>query len=248
MVLNLLNMSNKITLLKKGYEIINCDNIQYLNKVKNEYYRIANIFGASEGLESINKLNEKKINEIHTKFNRNSKNININLINAFNKSINKYLKNSLFVQRNPYLRVKKYNSQAGATLPHNDYDYGLPYLGFNLWTPLFDIKNNEGIYIYSIQDSKKIYKNFRFDMHLDYHLKKFKNKIKKKYINLDYGQAVIFSNLCIHGASIINKKINRVSTNIHLQSQHSPLGDKSSELFTFAHYNRYKKKYIIDGI
>jgi hypothetical protein len=235
-------------LLENGYEIINCDNIAALNLVKKNYYKIAKSFGINGDLKSISKLDEKKTNQIHLKFNKESKNVNLNLINAFYKSINKYLDNNIYLQRQPYLRLKKYNLKVAATVPHNDYDFGHASLGFNLWTPLFDIKNNVGIYIYSIQDSKKIYKEFKFDTHLQNHIKKLKNKIKRNYINLNYGQAILFSNLCVHGASIINKKINRVSTNIHLQSQNIPMGDKGSELFTLAYFQKNKKKYFIQGI
>ena len=51
---------------------------------------------------------------------------------------------------------------------------------------------------------------------------------------MKFGEAIFFSNLCIHGASVSKKKINRVSTNIHIQNFVEPINVKSSDLFTIA--------------
>ncbi len=231
-------------LKNKGFVILKSDEIKFLDKVKKDYFRISRKNGLSGSLESISKISEKKLNQIHIDFNKNSKDSNFNLINSFSKSINKILGKKIFIQRQPYLRAKKYNLKSTATIAHNDYDFGHSHRGFNLWAPLFDIRKNEGIYIYDINTSKKIYKNFKFNCHLSEHIKKHKFNKNKKYINLEYGEGIFFSNLCIHGASVSQNKINRVSTNIHIQNFLEPINEKSSELFTIAKLgkkNLYKK-------
>ena len=203
-------------------------------KSQKNYFRIAKKNGFDGSLNSISKISEKRLNQLHIDFNKNSQESNFNLINSFAKELKIILGNKIFIQRQPYLRAKKYNLKSTATIAHNDYDFGHSHRGFNLWVPLFDVKYNEGIYIYDLYTSKKIYKNFKFDCHLSEHIKKNKFHKKKNYINLKFGEAIFFSNLCIHGASVSKKKINRVSTNIHIQNFVEPINVKSSDLFTIA--------------
>lgn len=228
--------SNSIinNLKNKGYVVLQADDIKLLNKVKKEYFRIARKNGINGSLKSISNINEKKLNQLHIDFNKNSHSINFNLINSFVKNLKKILGKKIFIQRQSYLRAKKYNLSSTATIAHNDYDFGHSHKGFNLWVPLFDIKNNEGIYIYDFSTSKKIYKSFNFDCHLNDYIKNNNYEEKKNYINLKFGEGIFFSNLCIHGASISKKNINRVSTNIHMQNFDEPINEKSSELFTIA--------------
>ncbi len=228
--------SNSIlsNLKNNGFVVLKADDIKFLNKVKKDYYRIARKNGFNGTLESISKISEKKLNQLHIDFNKNSLDSNFNLINSFVRSLKKILGKKIFIQRQPYLRAKKYNLSSTATIAHNDYDFGHSHRGFNLWVPLFDVKSNEGIYIYDLSTSKKIYSSFKFDCHLSDHIEKNKFDLKKNYINLKFGEGIFFSNLCIHGASVSKKKINRVSTNIHIQNFIEPINEKSSELFTIA--------------
>ena len=232
-------------LKNNGYVILKSSEIEFLRKVKRDYLRIAKKNGFDGSLNSISKISEKRLNQLHIDFNKNSQESNFNLINSFAKKLKIVLGNKIFIQRQPYLRVKKYSLKSTATIAHNDYDFGHSHRGFNLWVPLFDIKYNEGIYIYDLSTSKKIYKNFRFDCHLSEHIKKNKFDKKKNYINLKFGEAIFFSNLCIHGASVSKKKINRVSTNIHMQNFVEPINEKSSELFTIA---KLDKNYLYKQI
>ncbi len=230
-----------------GYKIIKANNIKFLNKVKKEYFKIANQIGFDGTPNALNEVKPTQLNKLNLNFNRNSKNVNFNLVNAFSKEIKKILGKKIFLQRLPYLRAKKNDLKSTATVPHNDCDYGHSHLGFNLWVPLFDILDNEGIFIFDIETSKKIYSTFKFDKHLSIHIANHREGFKKKYIKLKYGEAILFSNLCIHGATTLEKKINRVSSNIHLQSFDVPMGEKSSDLFTIAQLNtlgRYTSKGI----
>jgi len=231
-------------LFKNGYQIIKASNIYYLDKVKKEYLKIAKKVGFDGSLEELNNVSEKDLNKLHIDFNRESKDANFNLINAFSKKLIPVLGDTIFLQRQPYLRAKKHNLLSTATVAHNDFDFGHSHLGFNIWTTLYDISHDEGIYIYDMEDSRKIYSSFKFDKHLSMHIKKLKFEHKKKYIHLKYGEAVLFSNLCIHGASLLKTKHNRVSVNIHLQNFNIPTGEKGPELFTIARLtanNTYKK-------
>ena len=167
-------------LKNNGYVILKSSEIEFLKKVKKDYFKIAKKNGFDGSLNSISKISEKKLNQLQIDFNKNSQESNFNLINSFAKKLKIVLGNKIFIQRQPYLRVKKYNLKSTATIAHNDYDFGHSHRGFNLWAPLFDIKYNEGIYIYDLVTSKKIYKNFRFDCHLSEHIKK--NKFDKKKI------------------------------------------------------------------
>ena len=67
------------------------------------------------------------------------------------------------------------------------------------------------------------------------------------FIKFKYGEAILFSNLCIHGATKLKKNINRVSSNIHLQNFNVPIGEKSTDTFTIAQLNNLNK-YVSIGI
>ena len=223
---------------KIAYKIIKANNLSFLNRVKKEYLKISKTVGFNGSLKDLNKISEKNLNKLHMNFNKKSKNVNFNLINAFSEELKLILGKKIFLQRQPYLRAKKYNLLSTATVAHNDFDFGHSHLGFNLWTPMFDISHNEGIYLFDLKSSKKIYSSFKFDKHLSVHIKKSKYQNKKIYINLKFGEAVVFSNLCIHGASMLKEKYNRVSSNIHLQNFYVPIGEKGPELFTIAELNK----------
>ena len=230
-------MNKELNYLKNyGYVILKTKKLHLLNKVKQEYLNIAAKIGINGELKNLSKENENKINRLNLEFNKKSKNCNFYLLNSFSDKISKVLGKKIFIQRQPYLRAKKYNLASTATIAHNDYDFGHSHQGFNLWVPLYDISNNEGIYIYTLENSKKIYSQFKFDCHLSEHIEKIKFHNKKKYLNLNFGEAVFFSNLCIHGASKTTKKLNRVSSNIHLQNFEAPINEKSTELFTIAEF------------
>lgn len=227
-------------LFQNGFKVIKANNISFLKNVKKEYLKIAKSIGFDGSLKGLNKVNEESLNKLHINFNKKTKNVNFNLVNAFSNELSNLLGKKIFLQRQPYLRAKKYNLLSTATVAHNDFDFGHSHLGFNLWTPLFDVKNNEGLYIFNFENSKKIYSNFKFNKHLSLHIESCALKHKKNFINLNFGEAILFSNLCIHGASMLKTRYNRVSSNIHIQNFKVPIGEKGPELFTIAKLNKNK--------
>ena len=71
-----------------------------------------------------------------------------------------------------------------------------------------------------------------------------KNNLKKEFLKPKFCEAVILSNVNVHGSISEKKSSPRISINMHFQNVNDIYGEKGAEFFTFASYdnkiNRYK--------
>ena len=148
------------------------------------------------------------------------------------KTIKLFFGNKIAVQKKPYIRINCKHLINTATIPHTDFDFGHSPLGYNIWVPLFDVFGKSGIYVYSLSESKLIYKDFKFNKRLDEHIKIIskKNKImekidlKNKFFRPKFSEAIIFSNSNIHGATNDKDFLPRISVNLHFQNANASYG------------------------
>ena len=106
-------------LFQNGFKVIKANNISFLKNVKKEYLKIAKSIGFDGSLKGLNKVNEESLNKLHINFNKKTKNVNFNLVNAFSNELSNLLGKKIFLQRQPYLRAKKHNLLSTATVAHN---------------------------------------------------------------------------------------------------------------------------------
>lgn len=224
---------------KKGYLIFKLSNIKKLNKIKKEIEKI--IF---------KKLKKKKI-KIQKKDKNNILNTFHNYIalaelNGFRMSVYNYLNsknwflknyfelarekieiicgNELAMQRKINLSIQFPNDDSSLLPIHSDVWSGCSPYEIVLWIPLVSVSKTKSMFILNKNKNKVFYKNF-------YKFKdseSLQNSIDKKidWLNIKYGQGLIFSHQLVHGNKINLTNETRWSFNCRFKSLMSPYDKK----------------------
>jgi sporadic carbohydrate cluster 2OG-Fe(II) oxygenase len=217
--------------LKDGYVISNFQNKNEVNKIQ-EF--IVNII--KKKIKP--KKNEKNIdflNNFHKKIKLKDLNeIRVNLITELNKNIEikkeLYIQtkkivdlivgNELAIQKNINLSIQLPNDSSSILNIHSDTTTGESPYQVVLWVPLMDVFKSKSMFVFPLKDSLKTIKNLNKLSSFDRYFKDNKKKIK--FLNLKFGQFLIFSPNLLHG-NVINKTTEtRFSLNIRLKSLFSP--------------------------
>ena len=70
-----------------------------------------------------------------------------------------------------------------------------------------------------------------------------KNNLKRKFLKPKFCEAVILSNVNVHGSISEKKSYPRISINMHFQSVNDMYGEKGSEFYKFASYDNKIDRY-----
>ena len=230
---------------KNSYGIFNCENAKLLVDVRKKIAKVSLKHGYQLSPKAFEKTSEVKLNNFTKKMNNELGFLSLDVINSFSKTIRALCGKKIAVQKKPYIRVNCSHLTDTSIVAHTDFDFGRSPYGFNMWIPMFDVNKKSGIFVYSFLDSKKIYKNFKFDKKLDNHIKILKkNNLKRKFLSPKFCEAVILSNVNVHGSISEKKSFPRISINMHFQNVNKIYGERGAEFFAFASYdskiNRYK--------
>ena len=220
--------------LNKGYIIKKVESKKSLNFILNLIKNNSN---------KLIKKKIKKINLNHFHKNISFNNLNeirlklINLINSDNKIKNHYFNlaresvyalcgNELMMQKKLNLSIQLPNDKTSLLPVHSDVWSGDSPYELNLWIPLVDCYKTKSMFIlkkkylpyfYNKMKNKKI-KNSKDIFNI------IKNKIE--WIDIKYGEFLIFDQTVPHG-NVINKEITtRFSLNCRFKSLFSPYADK----------------------
>ena len=236
--------NSKDSFYKNSYGIFNCEDEKLLIDVRKKIAQISLKHGYQLNPKSFEKASEVKINNFTKKMNNELGFLNLDVINSFSKTVRALCGKKIAVQKKPYIRVNCSHLTDTAIVAHTDFDFGRSPYGFNMWIPMFDVNEKSGIFVYSFSDSKKIYKNFKFNKKLDNHIKILKkNNLKRKFLKPRFCEAVILSNVNVHGSISEKKSYPRISINMHFQNVNDIYGEKGAEFFTFASYNNKINQY-----
>jgi sporadic carbohydrate cluster 2OG-Fe(II) oxygenase len=222
---------------KNGYVIKNINNISSLEYIKNKIIKIIK-----------KKINLKKniedkylLNNIHkfveVKDLNNFRLFVINEINSDNLFRSNYFKlsrpyldhivgNELVMQIKINLSIQFPHDDSSLLATHADTWSGdSPYEAV-VWLPLVDCYKTKSMYLLPPKETKKIVENFS-KKKLDNSEKLYKNiKKKVKWIDINYGQVLIFDQAMPHGNRVNREKETRWSFNCRFKSMFSPYGDK----------------------
>ena len=233
--------------------VFSCNNPKLLFTSRKKISTISSKLGFQLHPKSFERTFQEKLNGFMQNINKELGFLSLDIINSFSKTIKLFFGSKIAIQKKPYIRINCKHLVSTATVPHTDVDFGHSPFGFNIWVPLFDVFGKSGIYVYSILESKLIYKNFKFDKRLDEHInfikrdKKIfkKNNLEKRFFKPKFYEAIILSNRNVHGA--VNEKNfpPRISLNLHFQSAKVPYGEKGAEFFKFAHFDNNTQRYKI---
>lgn len=241
--------NSKDSFYKNSFGIFNCENQKLLLNVRKKISQISLKHGYHLSPKSFEKVSEVKLNNFTKKMNNELGTLNLDVINSFSKIIKKLCGKKIAVQKKPYIRVNCSHLTDTSIVAHTDFDFGRSPYGFNIWIPMFDVVEKSGIFVYSFLDSKKIYKNFKFDKKLDNHIKVLKkDNLKKEFLKPKFCEAVILSNVNVHGSIREKKSYPRISINMHFQSVNDLYGEKGAEFFAFASYDNKVNRYRLVSV
>ena len=134
--------------------------------------------------------------------------------------------NELVMQNRVNLSIQLPNDSSSLLPLHSDTWSGDSPFEIVVWLPLVDCYKTKSMFILNPQKSKIFYKNFKKDKSKNSN--QIYNKIKKDltWIDIKYGEVLLFNQSLPHG-NVINKEIDtRWSMNCRFKSLFSPYGDK----------------------
>ena len=198
--------------------IIKKNNIKYLNKNNKD------IFNKTHKYIKKNQLNNFRVDLIN-KLNR-EKNFRKKYFECSKKYLEKIVGNELVMQKRVNLSIQFPNDSSSLLDVHADVWSGdSPYEAV-AWMPLVDCYKTKSMYILPFSKYKKHEKNL-FNKKIK-NSKNLFNKIKKDvhWLNVKYGEVVIF-NQCLPHGNVVNKTHEtRWSMNCRFKSVYSPYFDK----------------------
>ncbi len=223
--------------LKKGYFIINLDKKAFI-EVKKIKTRVIKIIKKEIKFNKkvqddlfINSLHKfiynEKLNNLRLKvFNEINKN-NFNKIyyNIFSYLTDKIVGNELAIQKKVNLSIQLPKDESSLLPIHSDTWAGDSPYEVVVWLPLVNCYKSKSMFIlpYNEKFIKKFNK-FRFRDNEDIY-KRVKKKVK--FLNIKFGQVLIFTQNLPHGNIVNKEKTSRISFNFRVKSLFSPYSKKT---------------------
>ena len=128
--------------------------------------------------------------------------------------------NELAMQRKINLSIQLPKDNSSLLPIHSDVWSGCSPFEVVLWVPLVDVYNSKSMFIFPKNINDKVYKKFSLYKNFKIFFDKYKNKIK--FLNLKFGQGIIFAHSIIHGNIVNNTNETRWSFNCRFKSLMSP--------------------------
>lgn len=226
--------------LKNGYLVFNIGKNKDLNEIKKKVIRFSSEWIEKKKSIKINKskksrlldeihnyINQNELNEfrmyVYNKINQN-KNFQKSYYNLGKKYIDMLCGNELVMQKKCNLSIQMPNDNSSLLPLHADVWVGDSEYELVFWLPLVDIYKTKAMYILSPEENEKYSKIFFKFKSMDQIYKRVKKKLK--WIKLDYGQGLLFSQNLMHGNIVNVEKETRWSFNCRFKSILSPYRDK----------------------
>jgi len=222
-IINKFNRDNYIifNLNKKELNKIKKKVIIQLKKIhkKNNEIKLENIHNLIESSE-LNKYRMK----IYSDLNK-SKDFLRNYYLLGSKILNIICGNELVMQRKVNLSIQMPNDDSSLLPLHSDVWSGCSPFEVVLWIPLVNCKKTQSMFIMPKKLNEKYYKKMQNYNSVSEIEKKVQKKVK--WLNLKYGQGLIFLHSTMHGNMVNKEKNTRWSFNCRFKSVFSPYDDKS---------------------
>lgn len=223
-----------------GWQIIDCDNISKFDDLQNlvikninkilkknqKKIRIKNIYDLNR---YCNTLDFNLINQIRNSYIFNFSNL---LLKVFSKKLIFFFGKDFLIQKYPTLRVHMGNKSVTSLSPHIELMAGHSPFAYNFWVPFHNISDKRGIWIIDIKDSLKILKVYN-KLSQKKLISLIKNSKSFKYLELNYGQSVLFNAFVFHGSEAFLESGLRISADLRIQKYSDPFLFKSSEYFDY---------------
>ena len=220
--------------LNKGYIVKNIKDTNSLSKIHEvvekycikefEYKNKENIFNNIHKSLKVKDLNDFRLN-LHNYINKNKKFREL-YYNIAKDYLNILVGNELAMQNKVNLSIQFPKDRSSLLPLHSDTWSGDSPFEIVVWLPLVDCFNTKSMFILSPKKSKLLYKNFskKNKSNSDQIFRSIKKDIS--WINIKFGQVLIFNQSLPHGNTVNKESETRVSLNCRFKGLFSPYGDK----------------------
>ncbi len=223
--------------LKKGYYVFNIKNKSNLNIIKNRVIKLSKAWlkkksikvkNISLFLDNLhNYINPRDLNEfrmhIYNEIN-NSKDFQKLYYTLGKDYIDILCGNELVMQRRCNLSIQLPKDDSSLLPLHADVWVGDSEYEIVFWLPLVNVYKTKAMYILSPEDNFKYSKKFSKFKSTEQIFKKIKNKLK--WIKVDFGQGLLFTQNLMHGNVVNKENSTRISFNCRFKSAFSLYRDK----------------------
>ena len=130
---------------------------------------------------------------------------------------------------------------------HSDFFSGESLFQVNLWIPFVDVKKTKSMFIINPKKSLEILKKIKNSKKITFSTIQKRYKKNMKWLDVKYGQAIVFSPNCLHGNVTNLEKTTRWSVNIRYKNLYSPYNSifgNEKKIGTF--YSVFSKKLITE--
>lgn len=200
---------------KYGYQVLDIKDSIINNYVDKDFMNIH---------ENIKDINEYRLGLI-SKFNNDD--LHKKIAQSLNAELINLLGPDLAIQRSLNVTVQTPENDEGILAEHSDTWCGNSHYEIVIWVPLTTCVETRSMYVYDLSYSLSFWKDYikgnKKMSDLD--------RKEKKYIEINPGQALIFSPNLIHGSDVNETTETRVSLNFRMKNLFSPYGDK--DLFNY---------------
>ena len=221
------------SLVKKGY-------FRFKLKKKN-FHIIQKILISSVKKKIINKkLDLEKFHKL----------LNVSKLNKLRMNVFKEINKSEKFKKNTFLSAAKYIDKCvGTEICCSDINLSIQYpkdetsllemhtdffsseslFQINLWIPFSKVSKTQSMFIIDPKSSVNILKKIKLDKKITFQSLQKKYKKNIKWIDLNLGEAILFSPNCLHGNVVNNEKNTRWSINVRYKNLFSPEGPINNE-------------------
>jgi sporadic carbohydrate cluster 2OG-Fe(II) oxygenase len=233
-------MSEKSKKAYQGFEVIDAEDTGALSEMRRQIYDLAReIFNLPDvnpdrGLnyfhEHTSKLSDGMLNDRRMKLiSRINSQVDCGAIiySSFKDYLIRNLGPDLLVQKNSNLVLQQPNDKNPSEI-HRDAPLNSCY-EMVLWVPLVDCFRTKSMYMLNFDQTKKAYDNL--NKHGDWG--RFETESISVSVNptVNFGQALAFSSVVLHGSEINSERETRVSLNVRYKNIFSPSGLKNQLQF-----------------
>ena len=225
---------------RQGYYIFDIINKKILEEIKNDIIKESskllkkklqkkNFFNFSQNYIKNSDLNNFRL-KIYNKLNK-DKNFLKNYYLLGREYIDLFCGNELAVQKRVNLSIQLPKDNSSILPIHTDVWSGNSPFELVLWIPLVSVKKTKSMFILSPEHNKYYFKNINKFKTSEKIYSHAKNKLK--WLDVKYGQGLIFSQNLLHGNVVNKEKTSRWSFNCRFKSLFSPYDAKKyGEYFT----------------
>lgn len=213
--------------LKKGYYIFNIkpNLIRDLKNILLKEIKKNTKNNKNFQLEYFHKrFKKKKINNLrlylYKKINSNKK--FKNLVYEIGKEILNELVGNELAMSSINLSIQYPKDSNSLLEMHTDFFSGESLFQVNLWIPFVDVNKTQSMFIINPSDSICILKKIKNDQRITFLEIQKKYKSKAEWLDLKFGQGLVFSPNCLHGNVTNKENKTRWSLNIRYKNIYSP--------------------------